>query len=189
MLVAMLPEDKLKQWNAWMVETQAGDAVSYRKLLKEIQPLLTNFLRKRMPDELVDDTVQETLMALHRVRHTYDPKQPFHAWLFAIARHKHVDALRKSGRKLAREGISLSDVETFLSDETNAYEQSELRQDLSQALDALNEKQRTVVELLKLKGWSLAEVAEHTGQSVGAVKVTAHRAYKAMKKLLGKDGY
>ena len=187
MLLTMVRTTPYAHWQALMVAAQQGDSNAYHKLLRDIAPLLTNFLRKRMPDHLVEDTVQEILLALHKVHHTYQPSQPFHAWLFAIARHKSIDAMRKNGRISGRESFSLSDVETFLAAPTNTQEQSDIKKDLALALNSLNDNQRTIVELLKLQGWSLAEVAQHTGQSVAAVKVSAHRAYKTMKEVLTKS--
>ena len=75
----------------------AGDAAAYQSFLKELSAHLRSFLRRRLvslPDD-VEDIVQESLLAVHNQRHTYDPGQPVSAWVQAIARYKLVDLLRR----------------------------------------------------------------------------------------------
>lgn len=174
-------------WGQQMAAAQDGDEKAYRALLRGVQPLLANFIRKRVPDALTDDIVQEVLIGLHKVRHTYDPKQPFLPWMFAIARYKIIDALRKNGRKIAKEAVSLDEIETFIGDETNnSYEKSDVQRELVTAMnDTLTDKQKAIVGLMKVEGLTAQEVADKTGMSVANVKVTAHRAYKKLKERLG----
>lgn len=166
-----------------MVAAQNGDAAAYNCLLHSLAPILKGFVSKKLfgyPAQ-VDDVVQEILIALHTNRHTYNPNQPFKAWLFAIARHKIIDHLRKHGRTTKFE-TSFDELETFLSATTNKeVKQREQRKDIEQAMTTLNAKQRTVIHLLKIEGLTAKEVSAKTGLSVAAVKVTAHRAYKQMK--------
>ena len=183
----MISIEKQLEWSKWMAAAQDGDSRLYQKLLKEIAPLLTNFTRKRVPDELTDDIVQEVLMAIHKVRHTYNPEQPFHSWMFAIARHKIIDSLRKNGRKVSREAVSVEEVETFLADPSNPYQESDARKDLNKAMQKLSEKQRKIVWMMKIEGHSVKDVATATDMSESAVKVTAHRAYKALKGILTEE--
>lgn len=165
-----------------MVAAQTGDQQAYAKLLAEITPLLTHFMRRRLPENLVEDTVQETLISLHKARATYSSKSPFHNWLFAIARHRMVDALRKNGR--ASLHINLDEVETFLADETNVFEERDTSRLLAKALKELNARQRKVVTMMKVEGYTIEEVAKATGLSPSNVKVTAHRAYKILREIL-----
>ena len=62
------------------------------------------FSRAGVGDADVEDAVQETLLAIHLKRHTWDPEQPLAPWVYAIARHKVVDALRRRGRRRADQG-------------------------------------------------------------------------------------
>ncbi|MDD9912446.1 MAG: sigma-70 family RNA polymerase sigma factor [Alphaproteobacteria bacterium] len=174
------------QWQQWMIAAQAGDADAYRKLLKDITPLLRNFIRKRLFDaERVEDVVQETLMGLHKMRHTYNPSQPFETWMFAITRYKVIDAIRQIKRQQARESYVADDdeysfYETIADTKTNIGT-ADIRQDLIKALTTLPKKQRTIVTMLKVEGLSAAEVALKMDMSVSAVKVAAHRAYKKLR--------
>ena len=87
-------EDRLRDL---LVRGLAGDASSYHAFLKELSTHLRAFLKRRLsrlPDE-VEDLVQETLLAVHNQRHTYDAGQPLTAWVHAIARYKLIDLLRR----------------------------------------------------------------------------------------------
>ena len=123
------------------------------------------------------------LISIHKARHTYDPERSFSSWMFAIAKYKLIDHLRKAKRTSNNE---ISD-DGFL-DNVIAVEEDEglesLKEELHLAIEKLPEKQKTAVKLIKIEGYSIKEVSESTGMSESAVKVTAHRAYKALKKRL-----
>ena len=177
------------QWGTWMAQAQEGDQKAYAKLLQEITPLLRRFVSKKLfNQDLVEDTAQEILLAVHKSRHTYRPEQPFETWMFAIARYKIIDVIRSQTRKAEKEAGSINDpdssfFETIAATETNT-EMQDVRQDLEKALTALPDKQRKIVTLLKVQGLSVAEVAQQMSMSTSAVKVSAHRAYKQMKSVL-----
>ena len=86
-----------------MVAAQNGHGGAYRRLLGEVSEWLVRYFQRRLPQGDVDDAVQETLLAIHRRRHTYDPQYPFGSWLAAIARNKWIDQLRSLGRRPAEE--------------------------------------------------------------------------------------
>lgn len=162
-----------------MTLVQAGDADAYRVLLVDIQPFLRAILRRWFadPDELGDAT-QETLLTLHRGRHTYDPSRPFERWLAALARHTAADLLRRKMRRSEHEVVldSLPDVPMRSATGRTS--------DLEHALRSLPPAQRDAFEMLKIEGLSLAQAAARTGTTVGALKLRAHRAYKAIKTAL-----
>lgn len=156
-----------------------GDAVSYRQCLQLLATRLRSFYRRRLagwPDD-VEDLVQDTLLAIHNQRHTYQADQPFTAWVHAIARYKTIDLLRA---RQAREALhDPLDDETGLLD-TADNEAAEARRDLDQLLATLPERQRLPIEQVKLAGRSVAEVAQETGMSESAVKIGIHRGLKAL---------
>jgi RNA polymerase sigma-70 factor (ECF subfamily) len=163
-----------------MASAQSGDHEAYRALLVEVSAILHAFLRRRLadPDE-VADVVQETLMTLHYARNTYDPARPFDPWMFTIARHVLIDHVRRRARGAGIEqlaDVDLPDVaapEPALSDDR-----------LFEALEQLPHAQREAFVMLKLDGLSVAAAAARVGVSPGALKVRAHRAYKAVRALL-----
>ncbi len=161
----------------------AGDAAAYRDFLKELSPHLRAFFRRRLtglPDE-VEDLVQETLLAVHNQRHTYEPEQPFTAWVHAIARYKLVDLLRK---RAGREALNVP-----LGDEAELFAASDLepnaaRRDVERLLAQLPDRHRLPIIYVKLEGLSVIEAASRCGMSESAVKVGVHRGLKALAALI-----
>jgi RNA polymerase sigma-70 factor (ECF subfamily) len=157
----------------------AGDAAAYHAFLRELAAHLRAFVRKRlarMPDE-VEDIVQESLLAVHNQRHTYDPRQPLTPWLHAIARYKLVDFMRRQGdAPLGGEAFDQAAEVLQASDDRAA----EARRDIAQLLALLPERQRLPIVHMKLEGRSVVETARLTGMSESAVKVGVHRGLKAL---------
>ena len=165
-----------EQW----LRAQNDETYIYAQVLTTLSQLLRAFMRKRMqthPND-IEDLVQETLMAIHQKRHTYDNQQPLTAWVYAIARYKWIDYLRVHGRL----SFSTEDIDDFaevLSTESES-ELSDTRHDLVLMLSELPEKQRAAIEHTWLQGCSIAQTSAATGQSEAAVKVNVHRGLKAL---------
>lgn len=155
-------------WQVLMVSAQNGDAAEYRVLLKEIEIWLKRFFRRRLPPDQVEDAVQDTLIAVHTKRHTYDPKRPFLPWLAAIARYKWIDRLRSRTREPMAELLDEHAVDGHEAAVTSAIV-------LERLLTKLKPAQSTVIRLVKLQGLSIEEAAVATGQSKALVKVNIHR--------------
>lgn len=171
---------------ALLLSGLAGDAPAYQAFLQELSAHLRAFLRKRLarlPDE-VEDLVQESLLAVHNQRHTYDDAQPLTAWVHAIAKYKLFDLLR---RRAKRELLTdpLDDEIDFLSSSDN--EAAEARRDLLKLLAQLPDRQRLPIVHMKLEGLSVAETARVTGMSESAVKVGVHRGLKALAAIIRGD--
>ena len=185
--VADNEQDQL--WSAQMAAAQDGDATAYRQLLTALAPFLRILLRQRhVPSERIEDITQDTLLTLHRVRHTYDPARPFIPWLAAIATRRAIDARRRNARIAAWEAPSSDMIETFIDPGSNRETEARDHQnELSQAMAALPRKQREALELVKLREMSVAEAAATSGQTQGAIKVNTHRAIRALRALLQRD--
>ena len=177
-------EDRLRHL---LVSGLAGDAAAYHGFLKDLTVHLRAFFRRRlarMPDE-VEDLVQETLLAVHNQRHTFDVAQPLTPWVHAIARYKLVDLLRRRSRPGAatepldeeRDVLSPADADA-----------AEARRDLAQLLAALPERQRMPIVYVKVQGLSVVEAARLTGMSASAVKVAVHRGLKALAAKIRSEG-
>jgi RNA polymerase sigma-70 factor (ECF subfamily) len=168
-----------------MAAAQAGDAVAYGRLLRAIVPFLRVVIRhQRVPPNQVDDILQDTLLSIHRVRHTYDPARPLVPWLAAIARRRAIDGRRRSTRIEAWEAATPDLLETFPDLSANRWiEDGDEHGWLRRAIEELTPKQRVAVELVKLRGLSVAEAAALSGQSPGAIKVNVHRALRALRAL------
>jgi RNA polymerase sigma factor (sigma-70 family) len=181
-------EDQERDWGALMRAAQDGDAAAYARLLREAAPFVRTLARRRFRDEhLIEDVVQEVLLSVHRARRTYDPARPFKPWLTAIANRRIIDALRRKVRQGEHEVHDDLAYETFVDPQSNREaEASAAAQLVTSALEGLPAGQREALELVKLKDMSLNEASALTGQSVGGLKVSVHRAIKALKARLGR---
>jgi len=168
----------------WMRAAQAGDAEAYRQLLLAIQPKVRAIVRSRVRDAAAaEDVVQNALLAIHRGRATYRAERPFGPWMRAIVRNAVVDHFRERKRRGDREtSIDVNDWEDLRP--PTAVEQEPLPPELRDALDALPDAQREAVTLIQVEGLSVAEAALKVGISPGALKVRAHRGYRALRDAL-----
>jgi RNA polymerase sigma-70 factor (ECF subfamily) len=160
-----------------MLSGLRGDAGAYRQLLATLVGDLRSFFRHRIAlgaDE-IEDLVQETLLAIHAKRETYDAGRPFTGWLFAIARHKLIDRYRLQA---SRGTVPLDQVREPTS-ETD-LERQIARHDVAVVLEELPAKQAAAIRCVKLEGLSVEEAAIATGQSIPAVKVGIHRGLKTL---------
>ena len=180
-----------QRWRDLMVAAQDGDGPAYAALLRECVPLIRSQARHRgVPADRADDVVQDVLLTIHRVRHTYDPGRPFTPWLRAIVQRRAIDALRRSGRQGARELHAPLAYDGY-ADPAAAADQrladAGQAARLNAAVATLPPGQRQALEQLGLQERSLAEASLATGRSVGALKVTLHRALNALRATLGKE--
>lgn len=168
------------------IRAQAGDERAYRDALERIARRLRAFFGRRLqalPDD-VEDLVQETLLALHVQRGTYDPALPVTAWVHAIARHKLVDLFRRRGRREAlHEPLDELDEASHPVSVTG----DEGRRDLMALMDGLPAAQQQAIALTKIEGLSMNEASERTGVSVAALKVQVHRGLKKLAELVRKE--
>jgi RNA polymerase sigma-70 factor (ECF subfamily) len=161
-------ESRGDAWGALMAAAQGGHTGAYRRLLGELRDWLVRYFARRLPMAQVDDVVQETLIAIHEKRHTYDPHRPFRPWLAAVARYKWIDRLRAMGRERSEalpEDIGVAGHEGAV---TSAVL-------LGRLLTALKPAQADAIRLVKLQGYSIEEASRQTGQSPSLVKVNIHR--------------
>lgn len=157
------------EWDGLMVAAQDGHGGAYQRLLAEISDWLHRYFQRRLPVADVDDAVQETLLAIHRRRHTYDARYPLGPWLAAIAKCKWIDQLRMLGRRPAEE---LGEQDGVVEDHESAVTSASV---LAALLGELRPAQAQAIMLVKLQGYSIEDVSRETGQSLSAVKMNIHR--------------
>jgi RNA polymerase sigma-70 factor (ECF subfamily) len=162
-----------------MERAQNGDREAFHTLFSDIGPLITRFLRRRLPDRgEIEDVCQEAMIAVYRSRHTYQPDRPFEPWLFAIVR-------RVSAEHLRRDRVqSEARVEMDEAPDPAVQDDSSLALELDQALGRLSPDQRQALSLTKLFGLSLAEASRRAGTTVGSMKVRIHRAHQSLRRSL-----
>jgi RNA polymerase sigma-70 factor (ECF subfamily) len=163
------------QLKALMLAALAGDAAAYRALLKALGIHLRAYYARRLGGADVEDLVQETLLAMHTRRATYDVTQPLTAWVYAIARYKLIDHFR---RAKIRQTVPIENAENILA--ANDTDAALIQRDIEQALASLPERTRALILQTKIEGLTAAEAGAQTGMSESAVKVSVHRAMKAL---------
>jgi len=173
-LYPMVPDSNLEML---MARYQEGDFAAATALIGRLSPQLHRFFLAQFASRAdADDLLQETWLRIHKVRHTYRPSEPMLPWFYAIARRVRVDHYRKAIRTTAREHRleEMPDVAAIPGE-------SDRTDDLEALLAPLPQSQRELIEMLKVAGMSLEEVARATSSSVGSVKQKVHRAYEKLR--------
>jgi RNA polymerase sigma-70 factor (ECF subfamily) len=164
-----------------MRSSNRGDAVAYRKLLVAITPVLRGVVRARgasLGPDACEDVVQEVLLAIHLKRQTWRDDQPLRPWLYAIARHKVVDAFRARGQRV---DLPIEDFAERLaaSDDPDPL----AARDMETVLAGLEPRAAEIVRAFGLRGETVAETASRLQMTEGAVRVALHRALKSIARL------
>ena len=164
-----------------MLAALDGDEAAYRMLLAQLALHLRGYFKRRLGASAdAEDLVQETLIAIHAKRASYDRALPFTVWLHAIARYKLIDHFRRAG---LRRMLPLEDAGDVVADESP--ESISAARDVEQLLAKLPEQRRRLVRHVRIEGLSTAETATRMGMSESAVKVGVHRALKALAAMIG----
>jgi RNA polymerase sigma-70 factor (ECF subfamily) len=170
-----------------MLASRSGNADAYRTLLGK----LSNQLRAYFKGQLsrfnrgaveAEDLVQEALLAIHTRQHTYDDSQLFTPWVYAIARYKFLDYLRRT--KTSTKDVPVDETEELAAHGDAAQVESNL--DLDRLLTGLSPKVGQIIRYMKLDGMSVSETASRCGMSESAVKVAVHRGLKTLAGLISK---
>ena len=177
--------DELR-WAALMVNAQAGDEADYRLLLGEISNVIHQYLCSRFGHHhFIEDCVQDTLIAIHQARHTYDSRRLFRPWMFAIVRNKAIDTLR---RQRSHNNTVVAQREAALvNSQVTESDRPERNLVHGQLTDALSPQHREAILLTKIIGLSTAEAAAQLRITESVLKVRIHRAIARLKRLVQAD--
>lgn len=178
-----------EDWSQLMAQAQAGDRDAYRRLLHAVTPYLRAIARRHLGADEVDDAVQEILIVVHDIRHTYEPGRPFKPWLSTIASRRCIDLLRRRMTRLGHEAdMGIDDIDVV--EPSPGPEALALRDDaatrLRREVDRLPPHQRRAVTRVHLDEHGLGDAAAESGQSAGSLKVACHRALKSLRQALKK---
>ena len=183
-------------WSRLMLMAQEGDGAAYQRLLTEISPYLRAMARRHLGQanaHELEDAVQEILLAVHGIRHTYERGRPFKPWLATIASRRLVDLFRRRSYRRKHEHQEDPDQDFRLdahelgADPEHFADRAEGVRRVREAIASLPPRQREALELLRLRELSLDEAAAHCRQKPGALKVACHRALKSLRDLLSGD--
>lgn len=175
----MAVEIKTSQLQELFKSGLAGDSLSYNNFLQESAKILRYFVAKRIAKNDVEDVVQEILISIHKARHTYDGKRPIMPWIFAIARFRIIDYLRKIYSEIRFEEVDFTELCEILPDVTIQPQNSEY---INKLLQNVAPREKNILTMIHVEGYSIKEVAEKLNMSESAVKVAAHRTIKKIRK-------
>ncbi len=175
------------EWTDLMRSANAGDRLAYHTLLKAVTPVLRAASRRGLaragqPVDQAEDIVQDILLAVHLKKHTWDANAPFAPWLFAIARNKLIDTLRRKGR---RTFVNIDDFAEILPGEQ--AEDTLPPGEVANHLAGLPPRQRDVLRSIAVESASIKETANKLSMSEGAVRVALHRGLSSLAAKLRKD--
>jgi RNA polymerase sigma factor (sigma-70 family) len=175
-----------EDWDDLMRAANRGDHAAYARVLAQLAPVLRGLVRARgsgLGPEGCEDVVQEVLLAIHLKRHTWDEGQPLRPWLWAVARHKIVDAYRARGTRLH---LPVEDFADSLPAE--AAPDPTAARDTDRLLARIEPRAAEIVRAVSLEGLSAAETGARLGMTEGAVRVSLHRALRALAGLVRGEG-
>src|SRR5262245_28018989 len=179
------PEERERSWRTRMIAAQAGDRTAYDSLLRELLVRARRLVAVRVADAAArEDIVQNALVSIHRARHTWRPERAFTPWFHAVVRNAISDWERARARRSRREVGLDAEAMALPSVEPAEPFAADLSPELSRALASLPAAQREAVLLIHVDGLSVAEAAAQAGVSSAALKVRAHRGYRALRALL-----
>ena len=195
--VAPAAPDDGARWSRLMLLAQEGDGDAYQRLLTEVAPYVRAMARRHLahsPMHELEDAVQEVLLAVHGIRHTYERGRPFKPWLATIASRRLVDLYRRQSHRRRHEHAALEDEIEFAASlapdagdpQAEAERESGARR-VRAAVESLPPRQREALVLLRLRELSLREACAASRQPEGSLKVACHRALKSLRALMDKD--
>lgn len=160
-----------------LARSQDGDLHAYDEFLFLSYDLVERAVVAKLQINR-EDVVQEILLSIHKARHSYNSSREFYPWFYAIVNARVVDEKRKSFREGRKMEAYRKEVESI---EIEDSRKKSLESDISGVLQALPEKERNILELNKVHGYSMKEIADYLGISLENVKVTAHRGLNNLK--------
>lgn len=164
-----------------MKAANRGDQASYARLLRGVTPVVRGIVRARggaMGPEACEDIVQEVLLTIHLKRQTWREDAPFRPWLYAVTRHKVIDAFRSRGKRI---DLPVDDYAEVLAapEGPDPFES----RDMERVIDQLEPRAAEIVRAIGIDGVSAADIGTRLGMTEGAVRVALHRALKAVAQL------
>jgi RNA polymerase sigma-70 factor, ECF subfamily len=167
-----------------------GDRAAIERVLRTIRPLVVRYCRARLGRTertfaSADDVAQEVCMAVLTALPSYrDQGRPFLAFVYGIASHKVIDAHRAAGRNKSEPVPDVPDSPVAGDGPEQFALQFEATGEMKSLLSQLPDKQREILVLRVVNGYSAEETAEIVGSTPGAIRVAQHRALARLRKVM-----
>lgn len=170
---------------------QAGRHDLFGVLVRRYERELYGYLRRYVgSDDLAADVFQNTFVAVFTKVGQYQPGRPARPWLYTIATHQAIDALRRRNRRADRRGGDpaadkppLDSLPALAAGPVEEAEAAELRTRMRAAVDELPELLRQVIILAYFQGLRYQEIADALDIPLGTVKSRLHAAMARLGEL------
>lgn len=170
------------EWTRKLLAGLAGDGAAYAEFLSQISPMLRRVIGRKIPMGDVEDVLQEVLISIHKARHTYDGARPLMPWVMAITSFRVTDHLRKTYSEMRHKRVDIAEYENVLSAVTETSGENE---SIDEMLDGVAEREKKILSLMHVEGYTARQVGSQLGMKESAVKVAAHRAMKKIRERFG----
>jgi RNA polymerase sigma-70 factor, ECF subfamily len=175
-----------------MLRVKEGDGASFGILLQKHRLSVVHFLYRMVQNQAVaEELAQEVFLRVYRSRSTYEPTAKFTTWLFRIATHLALNALRDGKNERLQDRLdddSSAMPVRQVSDTRPSVEQRMVYQvrldEIRQAIGALPDKQRAAVLMHKYEEMEYSQIARVLTCSESAVKSLLFRAYETLRQRL-----
>jgi RNA polymerase sigma-70 factor (ECF subfamily) len=172
-----------------MLRVRGGDRMSFAALLDKHRSSVVHFLCRMVGNQAVaEELAQEVFLRVYRSRGSYAPTARFTTWLFRIATHTALNALRDGKHERANESLDAVSPDLparQISDGRPSVEQSMVHrvslEEVRRAVAALPAKQRAAVLMHKYEEMEYSHIASSLGCSESAVKSLLFRAYETLR--------
>ena len=171
-------KDKYIELKILYCAAQSGDQQSYKKFLQGVSTLLRRIIARKLAHSEVEDVLQEVLISIHKALPSYDGKRPIMPWLMAITKFRINDYLRKIYANNRFQMLDIDDLAEELEDVTISYQSNE---SIDSLLENVSERDKQILSLMHVEGYTAKETGQHLGMQESAVKVAAHRALKKIR--------
>lgn len=184
-------EDLQIELNSLFAKGMAGDAKSYGLFLEKITPIVRAIAYKKISNHDVEDTVQDILISIHKARHTFDGERPIIPWVFAIAKFRINDALRKiyANHQDQNNFLEIDEAIDLLEAADHDKHTHDLAKNqapcIEEILETISERERSILSMMYIEEYTAKETGLNLNMNESAVKVAAHRAIKKIRGVFG----
>ncbi len=162
---------------------KSGDLDSLAPLFEKYHVRLYNFFLRLIGDkDTSKDLCQNVFNRIIKYRHTFEARGSFKSWMYQIARNEYAEHFKKQ-KILFDKNYEVGQLEQVEDSTIETMDKQTKTETLNIALSKLSFEQREIIELARFQELKYKEIAELTGNTVGAVKVKIHRAINKLREI------
>jgi RNA polymerase sigma-70 factor (ECF subfamily) len=168
---------------------QSGDPLAFGELWRDAQPMLLRYLRVLAGTDAEDVASVTWMRVIERLGDFSGSEAGFRRWLVTVARNHHIDQVRASARRRVDliDDLQSLDVDGAAPDPADLIAAKMSTQSALELIGRLPHPQAELIMLRVVMGLDVADVAEVTGRTPGAVRVAVHRALRRLEAILAAD--